>query len=112
LKNVANINTVTHGIVLRETRETLRGQWTDLKQDTSDGSDRDSRDGTGGRECRVAVINPKKFPASLITISVEELLLECVFMLDTGAESNLIKARSVHPSVRKSLGKIKCILSV
>jgi len=46
LKNVANINTVTHGIVLRETRETLRGQRTDLKQDMSGGSDRDSRDGT------------------------------------------------------------------
>jgi len=32
------------------------------EQNTSSECDRDSRDGTEGRECRVAVINPKKFP--------------------------------------------------
>jgi len=63
--------------------------------------DRDSRDGTRRRERRVAVMNPKKFSASLITtISVEELLPERVFMIDTGAKPNLIKARNVHPDTQ------------
>jgi len=43
----------------------------------SDEYDRDSEDVTGGRDCRVAIINAKKFSVSPITtISVEELLPE------------------------------------
>jgi len=46
-------------------------------------------------------MNHKKFPISLITtISVERLLPECVFMLDTGIELNIIKARSVYPNAQ------------
>jgi len=72
-----------------------------LEQNTSGECDRDSGDGTGERECRGTRINPKKFPASPITtISVEELLPERIFMLDTGAESNLIKTRNIHPDTQ------------
>jgi len=43
------------------------------------------------------MIPKTKFSASpVITISVEGLLPERVFMIDTGAEPNLIKARNVH----------------
>jgi len=42
-----------------------------------------------------------KFSASpVITISVEGLLPERVFMIDTGAEPNFIKARNVHPDTQ------------
>jgi len=69
--------------------------------------------GDGGREYRVAMINSKKFPASLsiTTISVEELFPEHVFLLDTGAELNFIK-QEVYTQTRKFLGKISCILLV
>jgi len=98
LKNVANVNIIIHGIILRETQETARG-WTLSRpeQNTSNERDKNTGDGTGGRECRVVVINLKKFPTSPITtISVEGLLPERIFMLDTGAEPNFIKVRSVY----------------
>jgi len=70
-----------------------------LEQDTSGERDRDS--GTRGGERRGAVMNPKKFLASHITtISVEGLIPERVFMIDTYAEPNLIKARNVHPDTQ------------
>jgi len=98
LKNVANVNIIIHGIILRETQETVRG-WTLSRpeQNTSSERDKNTEDGTGGRECRVVVINFKKFPTSpIITISVEGLLPERIFMLDTSAEPNFIKVRSVY----------------
>jgi len=46
-------------------------------------------------------MNPKQFSASpIITIFVEGLLPEHVFMIDTGAEPNLIKARNVYPDTQ------------
>jgi len=100
LKNVANVNTIIHGIILRKFPKSLEASGrtsSGLEQDTSDEYDRDSGDGIGGREYRVAVIYPNKFPVSLITtISVEELIPERVYMLNTGAELNHIKVRSVH----------------
>jgi len=46
-------------------------------------------------------MNPKKFSASPITtISLEGLLPERVFMIDTGTEPNLIKARNIHPGTQ------------
>jgi len=58
-------------------------------------------DGTGGREYRIAAINPKKFlPAFPITTIFEKLLLELVFMLNTGVEPKLIKARSLYPDTQ------------
>jgi len=50
-----------------------------------DECDRDSGDRIAGRECRIAVINPKRFAVFPITIIfVEGLFPEFVFMLDTG----------------------------
>jgi len=101
LRNVANVNTIIHGIILRETSETIRGQQTDLERDMPSDCDRDSRDGIRERECRVAVINPKMFSASPITIiSVEGLLPELVYMLDTGVDTNLIKVKTLHPNTK------------
>jgi len=66
LKNVANVNTIIHGTILRETR----GNPSRPADEPRAGSsricecDRDSGDGTGGRERRVAVMNIKKFLAS------------------------------------------------
>jgi len=61
--------------------------------------DRHSRDGTGERERRITVMNPKKFSAfPITTISVEGL--HRVFMIDTGAEPNLIKARNVQSDMQ------------
>jgi len=58
--------------------------------------DRDVIKTEGGRECRDAEMKPKKFPVSSITtIYVERLFLECVFMLNTGTESNFIKIGSI-----------------
>jgi len=63
--------------------------------------DRDSRDGTARRECRITVINPKRFPTSSITIiSLESLFPELVIMLNTGIEPNLIKARSSYSTMQ------------
>jgi len=88
-----NINTIIHGIILRETRK-ISGriscrrwiEWYRLRR-------------TRGRECRIA--EHKKFLASLITtIFVEGLFPELVFMLDSSAKSNFIKARSLHSDMQ------------
>jgi len=47
-------------------------------------------------ECRIVIRNLKKLQASSIT-TVEELSSKLVFMLDTDAEANLIKARNPNP---------------
>jgi len=68
----------------------------------------DLGDGTGGRECRIAVINRKKCSASPITTISVEGLPERIFMLDMGAEPNLIKDQKlseIYIQTRKSQGR-------
>jgi len=45
-------------------------------------------------------MNPKKFLASPITTISVGLFAQRVFMIDIGAEPNLIKARNVHPDTQ------------
>jgi len=69
-----------------------------------------SRETRGSKSSESAWIgnewNPKKSSpppfssSSIITISVEGLFPERVFMIDTGAEPNLIKTRNVHPDTQ------------
>jgi len=87
--------------------------WSGPEQDTSGERDRDSGDGTGGRERTVAVMNPKKFLAFPITIiSVEGLLSEVAFSSSTRALNLILSKLEMYTQARKSLGKINCILSV
>jgi len=69
LKNaITHVNAIIHGIIFQKTGENPRVDGLQAGPSQSGECDRDSANGTGRRECRVAVIKPKKFPASMITI--------------------------------------------
>jgi len=90
-KNVASANTIIHEIIFRNSWNPSSGRISSgPKQDTSGERDRDARDRIRRGKHRVAAMIPKtRFSASpVITISVEGLLPERVFMIDTGAEPN------------------------
>jgi len=57
------MNTIIHEIILRETREISGDQQTNFEWDMFGKYDRDG-EGTGKREWKIAVINPKRFLAS------------------------------------------------
>jgi len=89
---------IIHGIILRETRESLEASGrtsSGLEQDISGECNRDSKDGTGGRECRVTIINPKKFPVSPSLLYPLKDYFQNALSYSIWA-LKLIKARSVH----------------
>jgi len=80
-----NNNNNSFIIVFRQICETPRGQRTDLERARARYGEcnRDSGDGTRGRECRVTVINPKKLlhrPSSSLLYAL--LLPLRIFMFD------------------------------
>jgi len=100
-KNVENANIKTCETIVREAHETFRNHRisSGFKYDISVKHDGNLECRTGGRECRIAVIN---FSASSINIQFHYILQKAsfcsklYFMLDMDATFNLIEAKSLH----------------
>jgi len=108
--NSRNLSSSTDGLRWARMMERMMGRI------TSGECNRDSEDGTGERECRVVVINPKKLLASPITIiSVEETekrITLRTFSCLIRASNPILSKQKVYIQTRKPLGKISCILSL